>query len=113
MIPLVPTPVEKATSSSFTDFGFQIVVETKDVRGNNNDLTRIGHAIRSIFADQGEQLFANFSDSATPNNRLGAGEELNVGDSVEEVDPDGKDFVKVITSISIQMWHRVPMKAPV
>lgn len=111
--PLVTQDVEGQgyEGSAFTEFPFSLEFEAKDTRDAQNKLPKINQALRSIFADHGEQMWNNFTD--TGSNAIDDNGDLQFAGAIEEEDESGtREFVRIVALVSIRMWHKVPMTAP-
>lgn len=106
--PEVETPVDGLDfeGSNWSDYGFTILFETKDVLDKDAAVAMIGSAMRGVFGDQGAATWANLTD--TGGNLIGSPGLLTQGAPQEQPPQTGPDSLVVAWLLTIRAAAKVP-----
>lgn len=113
--PLAVQPVEGQSfeESGLSDFQMNLDFEFKDVKDKLSLFSIVSQAVISTFGDRGKAMLALLVD--TGSNRLKKSGLVRILQIIEDEAYSrvfGVDNCRVVTTLSIQAWHPVPMNHP-
>lgn len=102
--------VESFKGSARTRYGFELWFELTDVRGKKSALALVRNGLEKVLADKGLGVFAHFTDTGAPANRLPGTGEWELSD-LNVLQPDSgqdQDRPTVMANVTCELWHVSP-----